>query len=56
VARVIANIDRMGIKGVSQPAVVGGRIGQQARVIGGASRPIMDRYFLDQNVLFKTLN
>ncbi len=56
VARVIANIDRMGINGVSQPAVVGGRIGQQARVIGGASRPIMDRYFLDQNVLFKTLN
>lgn len=55
VARVVANIDEMGIKGVNNPDVIIGSVGQSARVVGGASRLLIDRYFLDQSVLFKTL-
>lgn len=53
VERVRSNIQQLNIEGVASPAVVAGSIGKHARVVGGASRPLIDRYFLDQSVLFK---
>ena len=55
VDRVRQRLTEMNIKGVISPTVEAGSIGQNARVIGGAGRPLMDRYFLDQSVLFKSV-
>lgn len=48
-------VDRLDLQGIIRPDVVEGRVGPQARAIGGASLPIFDRYLLDQNVLFKEI-
>ena len=46
-------VDRLDLQGIIRPDVVEGRVGPQARAIGGASLPIFDRYLLGQNVLCK---
>ncbi|WP_281977850.1 ROK family transcriptional regulator [Pseudorhizobium flavum] len=43
------------LQGVIIPDIIEGKVGAQARAIGGASLPIFARYLMDQNVLFKDL-
>lgn len=49
----IEEMDRLDLQGIIRPEIVEGKVGAQARAIGGASLPIFARYLLDQNVLFK---
>lgn len=46
-------VDRLDLQGIIRPEILEGKVGAQARAIGGASLPIFARYLLDQNVLFK---
>jgi predicted NBD/HSP70 family sugar kinase len=40
-------------RGIKTPTIIEGRVGSQARAIGGASLPLFSRYLLDLNMLFK---
>ena len=42
-------------QGITTPPVVEGKVGRGARAVGAASLPLLDRYLLDQSVLFKEL-
>jgi Transcriptional regulator/sugar kinase len=55
VSATIAAVARLDLQGVIIPDIIEGRVGAQARAIGGASLPIFARYLVDQNVLFKNL-
>jgi len=46
-------IAKLDTRGISDPVVFEGTLGESARVLGGASLPLFSRYLLDQNVLFK---
>ena len=48
-------VARLDLQGVIIPDIIEGKVGAQARAIGGASLPIFARYLMDQNVLFKDL-
>ncbi len=39
--------------GLMRPQIIAGQLGADARALGGASLPMVDRYLLDTNVLFK---
>lgn len=56
VARVQKRLTEIDQKGVTSPDVIGGSLGQTARVLGGASRVMMERYFLNQSVLFSSVS
>jgi len=47
-------IDDLDLQGIERPDLAEGLVGQNARVIGGASLPFFARYLVDQEVLFKT--
>lgn len=53
VQATIEEMNRLDLQGIIRPEIVEGKVGAQARAIGGASLPIFARYLLDQNVLFK---
>ena len=53
VQATIEEVDRLDLQGIIRPDIIEGRVGTQARALGGASLPIFARYHLDQNVLFK---
>ena len=53
VQATVEEMDRLDLQGIIRPDIVEGKVGSQARAIGGASLPIFARYLLDQNVLFK---
>lgn len=53
VQATLEEVDRLDLQGIIKPEIIEGRVGSQARAIGGASLPIFARYLLDQNVLFK---
>jgi predicted NBD/HSP70 family sugar kinase len=55
VAATIAEVARLDLQGVIIPDIIEGKVGSQARAVGGASLPIFARYLMDQNVLFKDL-
>lgn len=55
VTATIDAVERLDLQGVIIPDIIEGRVGSQARAIGGASLPIFARYLMDQNVLFKDL-
>jgi hypothetical protein len=46
-------VKELDLQGVIIPDIIEGKVGSQARAIGGASLPIFARYLIDQNVLFK---
>lgn len=48
-----ATVAEMNTRGIAAPTVIEGRVGNQARAIGGASLPLFSRYLLDLNMLFK---
>ncbi|MCR9139272.1 MAG: ROK family transcriptional regulator [Alphaproteobacteria bacterium] len=50
IKKEFAALDRQGIR---EPQIVEATVGHEARVIGGATLPIFDRYMVDQNVLVK---
>jgi predicted NBD/HSP70 family sugar kinase len=43
-------------RGISDPVVLEGMVGRNARALGGASLTLFSRYQLDQNVLFKGMS
>ncbi len=45
-------IDALNIEGMVVPQPRAGTIGPDARAIGGASEPLLDRYLLDRDILF----
>jgi predicted NBD/HSP70 family sugar kinase len=53
VAATQAAVKELDLQGVIIPDIIEGKVGSQARAIGGASLPIFARYLIDQNVLFK---
>ena len=55
VAATIDAAKNLDLQGVIMPDIIEGRVGAQARAIGGASLPIFARYLIDQNVLFKNV-
>lgn len=55
VTATIEAVARLDLQGVIIPDIIEGKVGDQARAIGGASLPIFARYLMDQNVLFKDL-
>lgn len=50
IQKAFMKLDRQGIR---EPRIVEASVGHEARVIGGATLPIFDRYMVDQNVLVK---
>lgn len=56
VAATIEAVNRLDLQGVIIPDIIEGKVGSQARAIGGASLPIFARYLTDQSVLFKDLD
>ena len=46
-------LTRIDSSGIAAPVVIEGRVGAQARAIGGASLPLFSRYLLDLNTLFQ---
>lgn len=50
IQQAFAALDRQGIR---EPQIVEASVGHEARVIGGGTLPIFDRYMVDQNVLVK---
>ncbi|MCO5734485.1 ROK family transcriptional regulator [Rhizobium sp. SSA_523] len=48
-------VSRLDLQGIIMPDIIEGKVGAQARAIGGASLPIFARYLTDQSVLFKEL-
>lgn len=52
----IEAVARLDLRGVVIPDIIEGKVGSQARAIGGASLPIFARYLTDQSVLLKDLN
>lgn len=53
VALVREKIGEMDLQGLSPFAVIEGEVGANARSIGGASLPLLARFLLDRDVLFK---
>ncbi|MCJ8520064.1 putative NBD/HSP70 family sugar kinase [Pseudorhizobium tarimense] len=56
VAATITAVAELDLQGVIIPDIIEGKVGSQARAIGGASLPLFARYLIDQNVLFKNLS
>ncbi len=54
VRRTSAALDAFDLQGIRRPQILPGTIGRGARAVGGAGQPLLARYLLDQNVLFKT--
>ncbi|MBO0144250.1 ROK family transcriptional regulator [Agrobacterium sp. Ap1] len=52
----IEAVARLDLRGVVIPDIIQGKVGSQARAIGGASLPIFARYLTDQSVLLKDFN
>lgn len=46
-------LSRLDLQGIHPPYIQAGQLGSVARALGGASLPLLNRYLLDQNVLFK---
>lgn len=46
-------LKRMDLQGLVPPNIIEGKVGRNARVLGGACLPLSSRYLLDQNVLTK---
>jgi predicted NBD/HSP70 family sugar kinase len=55
--RIVAATQRamrkLDLKGIQAPAIVEGQVGPNARAIGGACLPLLNRYILDQSQLVK---
>lgn len=49
----IEAVARLDLRGVVIPDIIAGKVGSQARAVGGASLPIFARYLTDQSVLLK---
>lgn len=55
VEKVSAAIDTIDLQGIVLPSIQEGTIGSGARALGAATLPLLNRYLLDQSVLFKEL-
>lgn len=53
VSATIEAVNRLDLQGVIIPDIISGKVGAQARAVGGASLPIFARYLTDQSVLIK---
>jgi hypothetical protein len=41
------------LEGIAPPAIVEGQVGQNARAVGGACLPLLNRYILDSTSFVK---
>ena len=48
-----AAMAELDLEGIAPPAIVEGEVGQNARAVGGACLPLLNRYILDQTPLVK---
>lgn len=55
VTETIEAVKRLDLQGVIIPDIIEGKVGSQARAIGGASLPIFAKYLTDPSVLFKAM-
>ncbi|MFK7902660.1 MAG: ROK family transcriptional regulator [Nitratireductor sp.] len=46
---------KLDLRGISEPQIFEGLVGNGARALGGASLPLFNRYLIDQSVLFKAV-
>ncbi len=53
VKKANASMKRLDLQGLHPPKIIEGKVGANARVIGGALLPYFDRFLVDKNVLFK---
>ncbi|MDA4844252.1 ROK family transcriptional regulator [Hoeflea poritis] len=53
VEAVRSEFEKLDRQGIQEPRIVEAEVGAEARVIGGASLPIFNRFMIDQNVLIK---
>ncbi len=53
VAQTRKYVDAMDSTGIETPTILQGMVGNNARVLGAASRPLFSRYLLDRTVLFR---
>ncbi|MDP9840327.1 putative NBD/HSP70 family sugar kinase [Neorhizobium huautlense] len=56
VTATLEAVARLDLRGVVIPDIIEGKVGSQARAIGGASLPIFARYLTDQSVLLKNVS
>ncbi len=56
VTATLEAVERLDLRGVVIPDIIEGKVGSQARAIGGASLPIFARYLTDQSVLLKDIS
>ncbi len=56
VVATLEAVARLDLRGVVIPDIIEGKVGSQARAIGGASLPIFARYLTDQSVLLKNVS
>ena len=55
VNKVRISIKKIDLQGIVLPTIQEGTIGGGARALGAATLPLLNRYLLDQTVLFKAL-
>jgi len=48
-------MQRLDLQGIQPPAIVAGEVGQNARAIGGACLPLLNRYILDPSAFVKAI-
>jgi predicted NBD/HSP70 family sugar kinase len=53
VAATQAAMRKLDLQGIQAPAIIEGEVGPNARAIGGACLPLLNRYILDQTQLVK---
>ena len=46
-------IEKLDLRGIEKPQIHQGKVGKDARVLGAASLPLLNRYLIDHSVLFK---
>ncbi len=44
---------KLDLKGLQAPAIIEGQVGPNARAVGGACLPLLNRYILDQTQFVK---
>lgn len=53
---IVEKLKYLDTRGIENPNVLKGTVGEDARAIGGASLPLLSEFLLDQSVLFKELS
>lgn len=55
VTAIKVELSGLDTRGLNNPTILEGMVGRDARVIGGACQPLLSKFLLNQNVLFKEM-